>query len=50
MSNMYKSGFAQLIEDMIEFKIALGHKIRWYLLSFDCFCQEYFPTENILDK
>ena len=51
MSNMYKSGFAQSIIDMIAFKTALGHKInsyKWYLANFDSFCQEHFPDETVL--
>jgi len=50
---MYKSGFAQLIEDMLNFKTALGHKMnsyKWNLLSFDRFCQKHFPDESILTK
>lgn len=51
MNEMYKSGFAQSILDMIEFKTALGHKMnsyKWYLLNFDIFCQEHFPNDSIL--
>lgn len=41
MNDMYKSGFASSIEDMINLKTALGHKMnsyKWYLSNFDCFC------------
>ena len=51
MNDMYKSGFASSIEDMINLKTALGHKMnsyKWYLSNFDCFCQKHFPNENIL--
>lgn len=51
MSSIFESNFAQSLEDMINFKTALGHKMKsykWYLLNFDKFCCEHFPNESIL--
>lgn len=51
MSSNFKSNFSKSLEDMIEFKTALGHKMnsyKWYLLNFDKFCQEHFPNETML--
>ena len=53
MNDLYKSGFAQSIQDMINFKTALGHRLgsyKWNLLSFDRFCQKHFPNDSILTK
>lgn len=50
-SNIFKSGFAESLTDMLEFKTALGHKMnsyKWHLLNFDQFCQENFPNETVL--
>lgn len=51
MSSNFKSNFSKSLEDMIEFKTALGHRMKsykWYLLNFDKFCQEHFPNETTL--
>lgn len=51
MNAPFNSNFSKSLEDMIEFKTALGHKMKsykWYLLNFDKFCQENFPNEYVL--
>ena len=51
MSSIFESNFAKFLEDMINFKTALGHKMKsykWYLLNFDKFCCKHFPNESIL--
>lgn len=51
MNTTFNSNFSQSLEDMIEFKTVLGHKMKsykWHLLNFDKFCQEYFPKESVL--
>lgn len=53
MSSEYKSKFAKSIEDMLEFKTALGHKMKsykWYFKNFDEFCFNKFPNESILTR
>lgn len=53
MSEQFESSFTESLEDMIEFKTALGYSRTTYspqAVSFDKFCSLSFPTVSVLTK
>lgn len=51
--NQFRSGFAQNIQDMLDYKEALGYSsssYEYFLLKFDEFCCENYPKETFLLK
>jgi integrase len=53
MNMIFKSHFAQYIQDMLEYKKALGHNTSsysWNLKSFDRFCRKFYPDETVLTQ
>jgi integrase len=53
MNMIFKSHFAQNIQDMLEYKKALGHNTSsysWNLQNFDRFCRKFYPDETVLTQ
>ncbi len=53
MNIIFKSHFAQYIQDMLVYKKTLGHKTSsysWNLKNFDRFCRKSYPDETVLTK
>lgn len=53
MNGKFKSNFAQYIEGMKREKYNSGFSLKYmdkHLDEFDCFCKNYFPDKDLLDK
>lgn len=53
MNGKFKSNFAQYIEGMKREKYNSGFSLKYmdkHLDEFDCFCRNYFPDKDLLDK